>query len=263
MISILVVVPTLDSYQLLSRLVKSITDQTFTGWRVLFIDGESSQVHKRWLQSLCSQDSRFNWEEENNRGKGIYTAMNQGFQHATEEDWVLFWGSDDIAADKDVFKRVEQRLLSMMTMPDLYICRARYYSMERLFDGSYRMKMQRYSTFIPRRTFKKSLFWGSTPPHQGTFFGPGARRVLGSYDESYKLTGDLDYFLRLSQFSELRVFVDHLLLVFMGDSGISAKENKRRIIEVMKSYKITFRHLWLLPFLMRYFYRLKSLMVQI
>lgn len=262
MFSILIVIPTLNSYHLLTRLIESLDEQSFTKWRVLFIDGASSRDHKAWLDNLCSHDSRFQWEEEISQGNGIFAAMNQGFRHAVGDDWVLFWGSDDIAADRDIFRQVEKRLLGMEIKPDLYICRARYFFISHGLDGGFQMRMQRYSTFIPRQTFRDSLFWGFTPPHQATFFGPGARRLLDSYDEELRLTGDLDYFLRISQFAEVRVFVDELLLVLMGNSGVSTRENKRRIKEVIKSYKKSFGYLWLFPFVMRYCQRLRSLMVQ-
>jgi hypothetical protein len=103
------------------------------------------------------------------------------------------------------------------------------------------------------------LFWGSTPPHQATFFGPGARRLLNSYDEGFRLTGDLDYFLRLSSLDDIRIFVDNIVLVLMGNSGVSARESKRRINEVISSYKKAFGYLWFFPFLLRYLQRLWSI----
>lgn len=262
MLKILLVVPTLDSYQLLGQLVRSLEEQSFRHWRVLFIDGRSNKQHKEWLKYQCDRDDRFRWEDERYNHRGIFAAMNQGFMHASDDEWVLFWGSDDIAAEKNIFEKIEQRLKDMNDSPDLYICRARYYSMDRLLKNDCTMVKRRFSTFIPRGTFRDSLFWGSTPPHQATLFGPGARRILDSYDEEFKLTGDLDYFLRLSQHTDVRIFVDRLVLVLMGDSGVSANENKRRFREVTRSYKKSFGSLWYFPFMMRYLQRIRSLLVQ-
>jgi glycosyltransferase involved in cell wall biosynthesis len=262
MLKILLVVPTLDSYQLLGRLVRSLEEQSFSHWRVLFIDGESNEQHKEWLRYQCNKDNRFRWEDERYNHKGIFAAMNQGFRHATEDEWILFWGSDDIAAEKNIFEKIEKRLMDMVDMPDLYICRARYYSMDRFMEDDCTISRRRFSTFIPRGTLRDSLFWGSTPPHQATLFGPGARKILDSYDEEFRLAGDLDYFLRLSEHTHVQVFVDRLVLVLMGDSGVSANENKRRFKEVLRSYKKSFGYLWYFPFLMRYLQRIRSLLVQ-
>ena len=255
MFSILVVVPTLNSYHLLSNLVRSLEAQTFTNWRVLFIDGKSSLTHKEWLREQCSKDSRFHWEEEACGGRGIFAAMNQGFKHALEEDWLLFWGSDDMAASKDAFRKVEEVFLAAKKQPDLYIFSARYYSIKYLLEGKHNLKKTRFSRFILRNTFRNSLFWGSTPPHQATLFGPGARRLVQQYDETYKLTGDLNYFLSLSTTSNICVYANDLNLVLMGDSGVSGKQGMRRIGEVIRSYRNSFGNMWVFPFIMRYIQR--------
>jgi hypothetical protein len=150
----------------------------------------------------------------------------------------------------------------MRIQPDLYICSGRYYSTNHLLEDDSKLRMQRFSSFISRKTFRESLFWGSTPPHQATLFGPGARRLLNSYDDDFRLTGDLDYFLRLSRLGGIRVFVDNIVLVLMGNSGVSARESKRRINEVVTSYKKAFGYLWTFPFLLRYIQRLWSILVK-
>jgi glycosyltransferase involved in cell wall biosynthesis len=146
MISILIVVPTLNSYRLLPRLVQSLKTQSFISWRVLFVDGNSSREHKDWLVQQCNSDQRFHWEDEVNPGRGIFAAMNQGFMRARKDDWVLFWGSDDIVADPEIFERVSDTISAMNKEPDLYICSARYYSMDHLLKhGS--LELNRCSRF--------------------------------------------------------------------------------------------------------------------
>lgn len=261
MIPILIVVPTLNSYGLLPRLVQALEKQSYIGWRVLFIDGDSSSAHKDWLIQQCKADKRFHWEDEVNPGKGIFAAMNQGFMRAKKDDWVLFWGSDDIVADSGIFKQVNDKIMAMREKPDLYICSARYYSMKYLLEyGS--LKLNRISRFKLTRSLRHSLFWGSTPPHQATFFGPGARNLLDQYDDRFMLTGDLDYYLRLSKFSDLDVLIDPSVLVLMGDSGASAIQNHRKYKEVMQSYRRAFRWSWVIAFISRYAQRFINLIQQ-
>ena len=62
--SIVVVVPTLDSYLLLPRLVSSLQQQTWPHWRVMFIDGPSQPEHRRWIEDLCGLDPRFQWRPQ-------------------------------------------------------------------------------------------------------------------------------------------------------------------------------------------------------
>lgn len=260
MFSILVVVPTFNSYLLLPSLVRSLEEQTFKNWRVVFIDGNSSIAHKEWLREQCCKDNRFTWEDETCSGRGIFAAMNQGFKHALDDDWLIFWGSDDMAASKNSFKQVEERILRMKQKPDLYICTARYYSIKSLSEDGSKLKQNRFSRFVHRKTFRNSLFWGSTPPHQATLFGPDSRRIVQQYDESFRLSGDLDYFLRLSQVKDVSIFVDDTVLVLMGDAGVSRRQGQQRFREVIRSYRQSFKTLWMFPFIMRYVQRSWSIL---
>ena len=90
----LIIVPTLNSYKYLNKLIISLKTQTYLNWRTVFVDSNSSPEHKKYLKSLCS-DNRFIILQENHISKGIYQAMSQGVEEAREEDWVIFLGSDD------------------------------------------------------------------------------------------------------------------------------------------------------------------------
>jgi glycosyltransferase involved in cell wall biosynthesis len=261
MISILIIVPTLNSYKILPPLVDSLQRQTLDCWRVMFIDGPSHQVHRNWLEQLCTEDPRFQWQAQVDIDGGIYGAMNQGFLIADRSiDWILFWGSDDRASSPWCLERAVNRLnQSGLTdaKPDLLVCTGRYFSSED--SGEKRIdKYTRRSRFNMRHGYAKSMFLGSTPPHQATLIGVKARQRLHRYDTSLRLASDLNYFLELSRFADIDVLVEDLDLVLMGDSGVSAQQNSRRIQEVMKVYKRRFGFWWWIPFLLRYLQRLKT-----
>ena len=65
-ISFLIIVPTFNSYNDLKRLFVSIKSQTFQQWRVLFIDGNSTDHHKKWIKQ-CTEDERFMVINEKNK----------------------------------------------------------------------------------------------------------------------------------------------------------------------------------------------------
>ena len=88
--SLLIVVPTFNSYHLLPSLTKSLQSQSFTDWRLLFIDGPSDQAHKRWLDDFCADESRASWINQSPSSPGIFGAMNQGFLCSRPSDWILF-----------------------------------------------------------------------------------------------------------------------------------------------------------------------------
>jgi glycosyltransferase involved in cell wall biosynthesis len=259
--SLLIIVPTLDSFEYLPRLTSSLQAQTFKNWRVLFVDGQSSNDHRLWIQNFCISESRAFWIEQDPEENGIFGAMNQGFASAMPSDWVLFWGSDDWAVSSTVFADVVASLevaSSRQMLPDLLVCKARYVYLNS--RSRKRASVFCCSGLMFHGAYRRALMLGSTPPHQATFFGPGARKCLDRYADCFRLSADLDYFLRLSSHRGICVQCLNVELVYMLSGGISAIQTQRRLAEVAQAYQHAFGLLWLLPFLMRYLRRLLSLL---
>ena len=262
-IRVLIVVPTLNSYLLLPRLLASLRRQTFRSCSVLFVDGSSSAEHRKWLDLCCYADSRCSWQMQEPSEPGIFGAMNKGFSCAGPSDWLLFWGSDDWAAAPTVLAEVAAALETAIAngmVPDLLVCRGRYAD---AVSGS----LGRATVFQPpgvldAAAYRRALLLGSTPPHQATLFGPGARQRLASYASGFRLSADLDYFLQLSLHAGLRVQCLDLELVHMADGGVSGQQTQRRLQEVRRAYRRAFGWRWRFPFLMRYLRRVASLLVR-
>jgi len=258
---ILVVVPTLNSYVLLPRLLESLQAQTFPNWRLLFIDGHSGVEHREWLERCCAGDSRCSWLNQDPSEIGIFGAMDQGFSYASCSDWLLFWGSDDWAASPTVFLDLIASLEEAEThgiFPDMIVCHGSYADSSSGVIGR-RTFFQRKGLFSTS-SYRRHLFFGSTPPHQATLIGPGARQRLASYAPGFRLSADLDYFLQLSRHPGLRVQCLDLELVHMADGGVSGQQTQRRLQEVRRAYRRVFGWYWWFPFLMRYFRRVASLL---
>jgi glycosyltransferase involved in cell wall biosynthesis len=253
--TIRLIVPTRNSHQLLPRLVRSLQEQTLAQWRLSFIDGASKPEHLAWLDGLCRSDPRFEWHPQSPDREGIFGAMNQGFALANPQDWLLFWGSDDWATGPTVLAETLATLsrgCQGQPPPDLLVSTGRYVHLE---PGE-PPRPGRRSSFQWRHSYHRSLLLGSTPPHQATLIGPGARRRLQGYRETFCLAADLDYFLRLAHCPDLRVVCSDLELVQMGDGGISGQQTRRRLDEVRRAYQGAFGALWWVPFLLRYGQRL-------
>lgn len=177
--SLLIVVPTLNSHVLLPRLLTSLQQQTWSHWHLLFIDGPSGHEHRQWLQQCCVTEPRCFWIAQDPCQPGIFGAMNQGF--AAAADWLLFWGSDDWAASRTVLAEAMAALEAAETSdtqlrnewPDLLVCSGRY-------ANAAQNSLGRIASFHPpgllsRAAYRRALLLGSTPPHQATLFGLGAR----------------------------------------------------------------------------------------
>lgn len=256
----MIVVPTLNSHSLLPRLLRSLQAQSWPHWRLLFIDGPSEQEHRQWLDQCCAVESRCRLLTQDPAEPGIFGAMNQGFAEAAYDDWLLFWGSDDWAAGPEVLAQVAACLecaASQVTPPDLLICCGRY--VDAASGALVRPTVFQAGGLFSTAAYRGALWFGSTPPHQATLFGPGARRHLARYDQGFRLSADLDYFLQLSNHPGLRVQCLDLELVHMAEGGVSGRQTKRRLQEVRRAYRRAFGWRWWFPFVARYIRRLASL----
>jgi glycosyltransferase involved in cell wall biosynthesis len=256
--SFLFIVPTLNSYLLLPKLLQTLDEQHFQSWRLIFIDGPSNVDHRQWLDAVCASDHRYSWFSQPSDHLGIFGAMNMGFSFARGDEWVLFWGSDDWAASPHVLAAVISAIQSADRLLHLVVCRGRY------ADAS-TAALGRTTSFQPEGLFdsaayRRALWFGSTPPHQATLFGPGVRFKLGHYSQDFLLSADLDYFLQLSRHADLCVQCLDLELVHMADGGVSGQQPQRRLKEVYLAYLRAFGWLWWFPFFARYARRLVSLL---
>ena len=56
--SIKIIVPTLNTYLILPKLINSLKIQTWKDWNLLFVDGDSTKKHFNWIENSCLSDSR-------------------------------------------------------------------------------------------------------------------------------------------------------------------------------------------------------------
>ena len=254
--SIKIIVPTLNSYLILPKLIDSLKMQTWKDWNLLLVDGDSTKKHFNWIKNLCLSDSRINVLKQRKEFKGIYGAMNQGFKTIKDYELVLFWGSDDWAISPNAFENVILKLNSYKKKYDLLICRGRYvdYKSQKITRKSNFIK-NKFLITLNRKMFKKSLFLGMTPPHQATFFNKNAFDKLSSFSENLKLASDLDYFLKFSCIDNISILVLENELVNMSTNGISSQKNFLRFKEVFYSYKNIFGIYFFVPYILRYIRR--------
>lgn len=259
---ILIVVPTLNSYQILPKLVKSLNLQTFKEWRVIFVDGESSEKHKKWLKLFCSNNSKYSYVNQK-KSKGIFGAMNEGYNLALEDEWVLFWGSDDWCKSPETFENLNNLINNFLDEKeniDFVICKGRYFEISSKKLGRISEFSNLENKLISGSEFRNKLKSGFSPPHQGVLFTPRINRKKFSYDEEYKIAADLEFFLRISKNDDFCVLLLNHELVYMSDNGVSSKAIIKKYREVLKAYKSTFGKVFLLVFLKRYLQKINLLL---
>ena len=121
--------------------------------------------------------------------------MNQGFETIKENEWILFWGSDDWAISSDVFENIVGKVNDYSNEFDLVVCKGKYIDKKS-------KKLSRVSNFfnnkfrniLDKKNFREKLFFGMTPPHQATLFSKRAfLKLISLFRIIYSLP-DLDYF---------------------------------------------------------------------
>ena len=253
--SILIIIPTKNSSQYLGKLVNSLIDQNDPNWRAIFVDFNSDHSNKEYLKKLCNRDCRFSIEKQTSNS-GIYGAQNIGFNLCKDNEWMLFWGSDDYATNKNMLERLKNKILKLNKNEkkiDIIFAKASYINDKK--------KIVRSSKFNFIFNYKFSLFLGNCPPHQATLLGPRAIKLVNNFSNNYFLASDLDYFCRLSLYKSLNFYFYHSDIVYMGLGGISQRKNKERFLEVLNIYRKYFGFLFFVPFILRYLLRFYSLII--
>ena len=261
-LELLIIVPTLNSKEYLPRLINSLKKQVFKNWRVIFIDGLSNSANLNFIKNVCENNKKFEWEYQKNINEGIYGAMNQGFKKAKNNEWIVFWGSDDWLATNNALQKVMQKINSFEVCPDLLISSATYYNFNTLEKGRQSMLyIPPFEKLKILREYNFRLFWGTQPPHQASFIGPKLRKIFNKYDVQYKLAADLAYFLKIRNFKNLKIVYFPINTISIGENGISGRSNSLRIYEVFKAYKLGYGFFYFVPFTMRYILRLIQILL--
>lgn len=249
-IKLAIVVPTRDSSRFIPKLVRSFQEQALLDFRVIFVDDSTSVDEVKFLDDFTRLDDRLSWIPQNGVGTAIYGAMNIGFRLLRPYEWVLFWGSDDWASSPNsLYEAVSHPSL---LDADLVVCSGRYIQPDSKGGARY----VRSTSFRWLFNYRLSMFLGSTPPHQCTLIGPGARRLRDYYDDSLRIAADLDYFLSLSLRGGCNVRIISVPLVDIAVGGISGIQHRRRVMEVFHAYYNAFGVFCVIPFFLRYLQRL-------
>ena len=170
-----------NSEAVIERTIKSVINQQYDRIEYIVIDGASvddtvaiARRHEMGISRLLSEPDG-----------GIYEAMNKGIQNAGG-DYILFLNAGDFlihpAAIENVVRQIEaDRLMGT----DVIAARLLVYDPK---DGRCRI-------WTPAKATRLSLYNGSLP-HPSTFQKRDAFKKNGLFDESYRIAGDYEWFVR-------------------------------------------------------------------
>ena len=261
-INFLFIVPTLNAGKNIIKFSNLFCKQQYKYWRVLFIDGGSSHEDISFVKKLIEEDKRFGLIRQGIYYKGIFGAMNQGFKLAKDNEYLFFWGSDDFIFDNNVLEKINKTVIDSLTKNEkkhFYIFKSRYINnVTQTLSRFSKFPKEKNNLYLGNDYFSFLLFFGQTPPHQSTLFSPISRKKLNRYEEKYRLSADLNYFLTLSKLIKVSYSYANIQIVNISDSGESANHFYERILNVARIYFNFYGPIFLVPFLLRYLFKFLS-----
>lgn len=156
--------------------IESVLNQTYKRYEYIIIDGASSDGTADIIAEYSSRLAY--WVSEPD--KGIYDAMNKGVKEASAE-YLLFLNGGDRLASVSVLGDV---FASVRTAGILYG--------DVFKDRGGACDLCRYKDYRITAFF----LFDHTLPHPGSFIKRTLFERVGTYDTSFRLSGDYDFFLR-------------------------------------------------------------------
>ena len=186
----------------------------------VIIDGFSTDGTQELIENRHRENDIFISEPD----RGIYDALNKGFEASTGEILGILH-SDDRFHDDQVLLKIRQSFMQG--------------SHSVIYGNALLGKFQDENRFICRRDFKSGAYrgnlgWGWMPPHPALFIRRGVWGKIGTFDTELRIASDYDWMVRL--FSDNTVSKKYLDEIFthMALGGISTggvRSEMRKLFE--------------------------------
>lgn len=159
----------------LQHTIESVIQQSVNDFEFIVIDGNSLDNSKEIISNYKSQLTYAISEPD----YGIYNAMNKGIAKANYE-YLLFLNSGDILENKDVIKNIQT-----------------YLNDSDIVSGDILIEDAKGEHYVPSRDeVTLDFFFNISLFHQATFIKRQLFLDLGLYNESFKIGGDYEFFIR-------------------------------------------------------------------
>ncbi len=199
---------------------ESVCSQTFADFEWIVIDGRSTDGTLDVLAEYETQISCLVSEPD----KGIYHAMNKGVACATG-DYLLFLNAGDYFANGNSLMSAVPFLNRDIVYGDVLVASEKGAEVE-----------QRLPDILSRHFLLKKMM-----PHQSTFIKRDLFDQYGDYDESFRIAGDYDLFVRfIFVHGASCVHIPHTLSVFKTN-GISCSASARPLRKI-ENHEIRKKH---------------------
>jgi len=239
--SISVITLTLNSEQNIRDCIVSVTTQTHQVDQHLIKDGGSTDHTLKVITELTD-----NIEVYQDKDSGIYSALNQALSEV-RCDLVLLLHSDDALYDARVISDIIECF-------NLTNCDVMYGDVEIIHPET--RQCLRYWRSSPFR--RSRLFFGWMPAHTSLVMKKSVFDEIGDFDESYMISGDYDYVLRVFSRDDLAFEYLPRAITIMQAGGLSNRNFASFKLKWREDIRAA-RQLSSFPYLTVFFKRLRKL----
>lgn len=207
----------------IEKAIKSVLEQNYNNIEYIIIDGNSTDGTKEIIESYKNKISQYISEPD----KGMYDAINKGFQLATG-DVIGLMHSDDEFYDKNAVSRIVARFDYEPNIDGVY------------GDGVY-VSNDKYERLIRNRiggVFSlKKIKEGWLPLHPTVYLKKDVIDKNGLYNLDFKIASDTEFLLRYLYKYKIKMGYINAYIVKMRMGGMST--SFKRAFEVLKEdYRI-------------------------
>ncbi len=206
----------LNSVNWIEKSILSVINQTFTDYEYIIIDGLSTDGTMDVINKYRDKIDITLSEKDN----GIYSAMNKGINLSSGE-YTYFLNSDDYLCDDKVLELIFSKGLSAdIIYGDLY-CIGNIYNrvikkpvLAKAWTETNDINLYIRTIFHPSSFIKRELFL-----------------KYGLYDESFKIAGDYDFFVKTIVKYKVSTKYIPVAFAYFSLTGISSEYNGKDVID--------------------------------
>lgn len=222
-----IVTATYNSSKTVRDTIESVLSQTYKDYEYIIIDGVSKD---NTLEIVKEYEPKFEGRMKifSEKDKGIYDAMNKGFQKATG-DVLMLINSDDLFARPDAVEMVVRQFEKHPEVDGVYA--DLYYVSQNNINNIVR---------VWKTGQQKSMRYGWLPAHPTFYVKRGCYEKYGYFNLNYPLAADFELMLRFVEGHGVKLVYLPKHLVKMRLGGATSKNLKniyKQDVETIKAFK--------------------------
>jgi len=229
-----IIIPCYNSEQFIDRTIKSVLSQTFSDWELLLIDDHSTDKTKDILEKYAKNDTRIKILQTKENSGGPALPKNIGIENAKGE-YIAFLDHDD----EWLPEKLEKQLAVFENSKDekLGLVSCYFYIKDISKNRIIKKYKNMYKKDILKELLKINFIYTSSCVMVKSFIF----KKIGLFDTNYKITDDLDMWLKIAKNGYHFDYSPFFLLnyIYHKDNLCYAKDNKNYsdFIKIYEKYK--------------------------